>query len=62
MTPDPSTSRSHKFPDPLYAQAVKTADKEHERVAAVLVRALHAYVADPQGFNAAVAQLRGGKA
>lgn len=53
--------RNMRVDDDTWLAAKAAAKAEGETVSAVLVRSLHAYVADPQGFNAAVAQLRGKK-
>ena len=53
-----TTSRNFRIPDELYRAALETAKTEDEKVPAVLIRALRAYVANPQAFNAACATIR----
>jgi hypothetical protein len=51
--------RNVRVDDHLWEQAKESAKAEGETVSAVLLRALYAYVTDPQAFNAAVATIRG---
>jgi len=51
--------RNVRVDDDVWTDAKDSARAEGETVSAVLNRALRAYVADPQAFNAAVATIRG---
>lgn len=45
----------------LKDEAIRVAAAEDDNLTAVLIRAMRAYVADPQAFNAAVATIRGSR-
>lgn len=57
----PTTSRNFRIPDELYTDAQNAAKAEDEKVPAIVIRALRAYVTDPRAFNLAVAQIRSKK-
>lgn len=51
--------RNVRVDQPTWEAAMDAAKAEGETVSAVMNRALRAYAADPQAFNAAVATIRG---
>ena len=52
-----TTSRNFRLPDEVYVAALGTAKDESEKLPAVVIRALRAYTADPQAFNATCANI-----